>query len=62
MKLGPTGAFLYGTFIGGTDFEFSSGIAVDGTGNVYVYGATASDAIEGFLHTPNAYDSTLNHG
>ena len=40
MKLGPTGAFLYGTFIGGTDYEFSSGIAVDGTGNVYVYGTT----------------------
>ncbi len=62
VKLGPTGAFLYGTFIGGTDFEYSSGIAVDGTGNVYVYGATASDAIEGFLHTPNAYDSTLDMG
>ncbi len=62
VKLGPTGAFLYGTFIGGTDFEFSSGIAVDGTGNVYVYGATASDVVEGFPHTPNAYDGTLNQG
>jgi hypothetical protein len=62
VKLGPTGAFLYGTFIGGTDFEYSSGIAVDGTGNVYVYGATASDAIEGFLHTPDAYDATLDMG
>jgi hypothetical protein len=62
VKLGPTGAFLYGTYIGGSDYEFSSGIAVDGTGNVYVYGATASDIAEGFTHTAGAYDSTLNQG
>jgi hypothetical protein len=60
VKLGPTGGFLYGTYIGGTDFEFSSGVAVDGTGHVYIYGTTRSDIAEGFTQTADAYDSTLN--
>jgi Beta-propeller repeat len=62
VKLGPTGAFVYGTYIGGTDHEFASGIAVDAAGNAYIYGTTASDAAEGFTHTAGAYDSTLNQG
>ena len=29
VKLGPTGAFLYGTYMGGADYDWSTGIAVD---------------------------------
>jgi hypothetical protein len=63
VKLGPTGALAYGTFIGGLQYEFAAGIAVDSAGNVYVSGATASNAVaDGFPQTPNAYDNTLNQG
>jgi uncharacterized repeat protein (TIGR01451 family) len=60
VKLGPTGAFLYGTFIGGSDIDYANGIDVDATGNVYVMGATRSDPAEGFPQTANAYSGTLS--
>jgi len=41
-KLGPTGAIVYSTYLGGTDFDQSHGIAVDGRGNAYVGGITCS--------------------
>ena len=47
VKLGPTGALLYGTFIGGTDYEYTAGIAVDSARATSTSsGATASDAID----------------
>ena len=43
VKLDPTGSnLLYSTYIGGSDQDLASGIAVDGTGNIYVGGQTAS--------------------
>jgi uncharacterized repeat protein (TIGR01451 family) len=60
VKLGPTGAFLYGTFIGGTDIDWTHGIDVDAAGNVYVMGATRSDSAEGFSQTANAFSGTLS--
>jgi hypothetical protein len=61
VKLSPSGALLYGTFIGGIGYEFAAGIAVDSAHNVYVAGATASNATtDGFPQTANAYDNTLN--
>jgi len=60
VKLGPTGAFLYGTYIGGSDYDYTHGIAVDGAGAVYVMGATRSDAAEGFPQTGNAFSGTLS--
>ncbi len=57
VKLGPTGAFLYGTFLGGTGFDWATGIAIDPAGNVYVSGGSTSDNVT-FPQTPNAYDST----
>ncbi len=44
VKLGPTGAFLYGTYMGGIDFDTAVGIGVDSAGNVYVAGSALSDA------------------
>jgi uncharacterized repeat protein (TIGR01451 family) len=55
VKLGPTGAFLYGTYMGGIDYDTAVGIGVDSTGNVYVAGSTLSDAAT-FPQTANGYD------
>jgi len=59
VKLGPTGAFLYGTYMGGIDYDTAVGIAVDSTGNVYVAGSTLSDAAS-FPQTANGYDLVHN--
>ena len=41
-KLSPEGKILYSTYLGGTDADFATGVAVDPVGNVYVTGATGS--------------------
>jgi len=42
-KLNPSGsALIYSTFLGGTDFEDSTGIAIDTAGNAHVTGVTMS--------------------
>jgi hypothetical protein len=42
-KLNPAGsALVYSTYLGGTDSDFGNGVAVDGAGNAYLTGATAS--------------------
>ncbi len=42
-KLSSTGsALVYSTYLGGSEGEFGSGIAVDAAGNAYVTGATSS--------------------
>ncbi|HWP43303.1 MAG TPA: SBBP repeat-containing protein, partial [Blastocatellia bacterium] len=42
-KLSPSGSLVYSTYLGGSDTDFSTGVAVDSSGNLYVAGATASD-------------------
>src|SRR6202158_3200206 len=43
LKLNPTGsALIYATYLGGSGGDFGSAIAVDGSGNAYVTGWTAS--------------------
>jgi len=51
-------ALLYSTYLGGGDIEIANGIAVDGAGNAYVTGYTASTNFP----TKNALQSAANGG
>ena len=56
-KLNASGsALVYSTYLGGSDFETSQGVAVDSQGNVYVAGSTQS---ANFPTTTAALDKTL---
>jgi len=56
-KLGPNGGHLWSTYLGGSDFDYGDGIAVDALGNVLVAGRTESSG-----WVAGGYDSTYNGG
>ena len=57
-KLNPAGtALVYSTFIGGSNFDWGRGIAIDAAGNAYVTGQTKSS---NFPTTGGAFDRTFN--
>jgi hypothetical protein len=73
-KLNPSGtAFVYSTFLGGSNFDQGIAIAVDGSGNAYITGGASSpefpiynafqptqnSAVHGFLTKLNATGSGL---
>ena len=67
-KVGPLGAMIYSTFLGGGDLDRGFGIAVDTLGNAYVTGVTGSGSINGcgqvqnppvFPTTPGAYQTSI---
>src|SRR5207253_1421076 len=57
-KLAPNGGgpadLLYSTSLGGSDIDFGTGIAVDGSGNAYVTGRTYAHDFP----TPDAFQVT----
>ncbi len=63
-KLSPTGNLLFSTFLGGTQEDFANNIFVDGQGNVYIVGETASSdfpvTIGSFAGTRDAFVAKLN--
>ena len=59
-KLNADGsALLYSTYLGGSAYDFGSGIAVDASGNAYVTGYTSSSH---FPTTPGAFQTTFHGG
>jgi len=55
LVIDPT-TLLYASFLGGSDFDLGTGIAVDGTGNAYVTGSTTSTAAT-FPETAGAFQA-----
>ena len=59
-KLNADGTeLIYSTFLGGSGFEYSYGVAVDVRGNAYLTGTTSSSD---FPVSPQAWQSTLPNG
>ncbi|MGD0758210.1 MAG: SBBP repeat-containing protein [Candidatus Sulfotelmatobacter sp.] len=67
VKVNGSGSVVYATYLGGSGTDSPSGIAVDGSGNVYVTGRTYSNdypTLNAFQSTiavaPDAYITALN--
>jgi len=59
-KFNPAGsALVYSTYLGGSEADYATAIALDGAGNVYVTGYTTSDD---FPVTPGAFQTVCNGG
>lgn len=58
-KLSPTGALVYATLLGGSEYDTGNAIAVDDSGIVYVTGGTRS---VNFPTTDEAFDTTFGGG
>ena len=57
--MSPDGSSIeYSTYVGGADWDYAYGVAVDASGYAYVTGGTASSDFP----TVNAYDSSPNGG
>lgn len=59
LKLSPTGALVYSTYVGGGSVElFADGMAVDTSGAAYITGQTIS---QNYPTTPGAWDTTCGN-
>lgn len=62
-KLDPSGALLWHTFLGGNGYHFSSSIAVDGSGNVYITGRSSTtwgSPVQAFTNGSDAFAAKLD--
>jgi hypothetical protein len=59
IKLRPTGALAYATFLGGSEYDVGNAIAVDGSGAAYITGSTRS---ADFPTTSGAFDNAFGGG
>ncbi|UCC81033.1 MAG: SBBP repeat-containing protein [Candidatus Zixiibacteriota bacterium] len=58
-KLSASGdSLIYSTFLGGSSYDWATGIRLDGSGNMYITGITYSSDFP----TVNAYDDSFNGG
>jgi len=63
VKLSTDGTeLIYATFLGGSSTENGYAITVDGVGNAYVTGKTASAGSNNFPTTAGAFDTSYNGG
>lgn len=58
-KLDSTGTLEYSTFLGGDDYDFGEGVAVNREGNAYVTGTTYAIFSSTFPTTSNAYQTAF---
>jgi len=56
-KFNPSGERIWGTYYGGTDYDFAQGIALDSNNNVIISGDTRSSTD---IATPGAFKETKN--
>ncbi len=56
-KFNSSGALQWGSYYGGNSADYGYGVAVDGSGNVFINGYTASGTT---MTTPGAYQTVLN--
>jgi Secretion system C-terminal sorting domain/Beta-propeller repeat len=56
-KFNSSGALQWGSYYGGNSADYGYGVAVDGSGNVFINGYTASGST---MTTPGAYQTVLN--
>ncbi len=59
VKFNSSGAIQWATYYGGVHTDLALGVAIDGSGNIYVTGQTTSSSS---IATPGAYQDTLNGG
>ncbi len=58
-KFSSAGSLIWGTYYGGSGTDMGYGIAIDGTGNVFMSGATSSTSA---IATSGSYQSTYGGG
>ncbi|MBL8143401.1 MAG: DUF11 domain-containing protein [Acidobacteria bacterium] len=57
--LSPSGTLIYSTYLGGSDLDFATSVAIDAAGHIFVAGVTYSSTAEGFPSTATTFDGVI---